>query len=79
MVRTANTGISAIIDPYGRIVAQTRIGERKALDGIVEFRTDRTFYTRYGDVFGYSNAAAALLAAAAFAFRRGGTVRWPIQ
>jgi len=75
MVRNANTGISAIIDPYGRILAQTKIGERTVLDGVVEYRTDRTFYTRHGDLFGYLNAAAIVFVAAVGAFRRGGTVR----
>ena len=55
MVRTANTGISAIIDPYGRIEAQTPIGVRTILDGTAQFRSDRTFYTQYGDVFAYAN------------------------
>jgi apolipoprotein N-acyltransferase len=63
MVRTANTGISAIIDPYGKIEAETPIGERMILDGSARFRNDRTFYTQFGDVFAYANvlAAAALL------------------
>jgi apolipoprotein N-acyltransferase len=63
MVRTANTGISAIIDPYGKIEAETAIGVRTILDGTAQFRTDRTFYTEYGDVFAYLNvlATAALL------------------
>jgi len=55
LVRTANTGISAIIDPYGRIEAQTPIGVRTVLDGTAHFRSDRTFYTEYGDVFAYAN------------------------
>jgi apolipoprotein N-acyltransferase len=56
MVRTANTGISAIIDPYGRIEAKTPIGVRTILDGTAHFRSDRTFYTQYGDVFAVANA-----------------------
>jgi apolipoprotein N-acyltransferase len=56
MVRTANTGISAIIDPYGRIEARTPIGVRMFLDGTAHFRSDRTFYTQHGDVFAYVNA-----------------------
>jgi len=58
MVRTANTGISAIIDPYGRIEAGTPIGVRTILDGTAHFRSDRTFYTEYGDVFAYANVLA---------------------
>lgn len=56
IVRTANTGISAIIDPYGRIEASTPIGVRTVLDGVAHFRSERTFYTEYGDVFAYLNA-----------------------
>jgi apolipoprotein N-acyltransferase len=59
MVRTANTGVSAIIDPYGKIEAGTPIGVRMILDGNVQFRTDRTFYTEYGDVFAYVNVLVA--------------------
>ena len=59
MVRTANTGISAIIDPYGRIEARTPIGVRMILDGTAHFRSDRTFYTQYGDLFAYANAVIA--------------------
>jgi apolipoprotein N-acyltransferase len=58
MVRTANTGISAIINPYGRIEASTPIGVRRALDGTAYFRSDRTFYTEYGDLFAYANVIA---------------------
>ncbi len=60
MVRTANTGISAIIDPYGKIEAETAIGVRTILDGTAQFRTDRTFYTEYGDVFAYLNVLASV-------------------
>ena len=58
MVRTANTGISAIIDPYGRIESRTPIGVRTILDGTAQFRSDRTFYTEHGDVFAYANVIA---------------------
>jgi apolipoprotein N-acyltransferase len=65
-LRLANTGISAIIDPYGRIESLTPIGKRTVLDGTVFYRSDLTFYTKYGDVFAYLNvvvAAVALVAA----------------
>jgi apolipoprotein N-acyltransferase len=78
MVRAANTGISAIIDPYGRIEARTSIGVRTILDGVAHFRTDRTFYTQYGDVFAYANviAAGVLMTVAVVRHRRrGGTGR----
>src|SRR6266850_931499 len=62
MVRAANTGITAIIDPYGRIIGRTPIGVRTILDGTVRYRSDRTFYTQYGDVFAYANALVAVAA-----------------
>jgi apolipoprotein N-acyltransferase len=32
LVRVANTGISAVVDAYGRTLVQTRLGERIAID-----------------------------------------------
>jgi apolipoprotein N-acyltransferase len=61
IVRNANTGISAIIDPYGRIESQTPIGVRMVLDGTAYFRSDRTFYTQYGDVFAYANVLSVIV------------------
>ena len=54
LLRAANTGISAIIDPTGRIVAQTPLFVRTALHGQVKFITTASFYSRHGDVFLYS-------------------------
>jgi apolipoprotein N-acyltransferase len=61
MVRVANTGISAIIDPYGRIESRTPLGVRTILDGTVHFRSDRTFYTQYGDIFAYANVLVVIM------------------
>jgi len=69
-VRTANTGISAIIDPYGRIQNPTSIGRRVAVDGKVYFRSDQTFYTRYGDIFAFANAAVTVIGLATILMRR---------
>src|SRR5207244_803026 len=44
MVRAANTGISAIIDPYGRILESTPLMQRAVLTGTVESRADVTPY-----------------------------------
>jgi len=51
IARSANTGISAIIDPTGRIVAQTELFERTALRNTIRFIHNETFYSVYGDIF----------------------------
>jgi apolipoprotein N-acyltransferase len=60
LVRAANTGISGIVDPYGRVLAQSAIYERAVIVGQARFLTDRTIYTRTGDVFAYASAVATL-------------------
>jgi apolipoprotein N-acyltransferase len=61
LVRAANTGISALIDPYGRVLAETSIGERTVLDDDVGYRSDLTFYVRFGDVFALTASLVALV------------------
>lgn len=50
LVRAANTGISAIIDSYGRINALLGLGEKGVLDGTLPPPVAQTFYGRYGDM-----------------------------
>lgn len=52
--RSANTGISGLIDPSGRIVHATPIFTEQAARGRIPLRTTLTFYTQYGDVFAYA-------------------------
>jgi apolipoprotein N-acyltransferase len=53
LVRAANTGISAMIDPNGRIVSRTGLFERKILTGDVKIIDVNTCYAAYGDAFVY--------------------------
>ena len=53
LVRAANTGISAIIDPTGRIEARSTLFEKATIEGTVRFMNRNTFYSTYGDVFVY--------------------------
>ena len=58
VVRAANTGISGVVDPYGRVLAQTRLGETTVLDvDLPQPLQDLTPYARWGDA-----ATAVLLA-----------------
>jgi apolipoprotein N-acyltransferase len=53
LVRAANTGISGVVDPYGRVVVQSRLFEPAVVTGMVTYRTEKTLYTRVGDLFAY--------------------------
>ncbi len=48
LVRAANTGITQIVDPYGRIVSIEE-NKRNILIGDVRLNEYKTFYTKYGD------------------------------
>ncbi len=50
MVRAANTGISGAVDPYGRVLARTRLFEATALTVDVRLLDRRTLYSYAGDV-----------------------------
>jgi apolipoprotein N-acyltransferase len=60
LVRAANTGISGVVDPRGRVVARTELFERTVLVRDVPEATLDTFYVRHGDLFAWSCLAAAL-------------------
>lgn len=49
VLRSANTGASGSIDPCGKIIKKTAYWTKVAFSQTVELRTDRTFYTSYGD------------------------------
>jgi apolipoprotein N-acyltransferase len=49
LVRAANTGISAIVDPLGRIVNSLPLGIEGILDSPLPRPTGRTLYVRAGD------------------------------
>lgn len=56
VVRAANTGISALVDPSGRVLASSRLEERTVLVGDVPSRGVSTFYRRHGDVWAWACA-----------------------
>jgi apolipoprotein N-acyltransferase len=64
VLRAANTGISALVDPAGRVVRQTRLEEVTVLQAALDERHDRSFYTRHGEGL---VILCAILAAAALA------------
>jgi len=62
LVRAANTGISAIVDPDGRIRWQGPLFETFAHVDEIAWPGVRTLYTRFGDVFAWASALASLAA-----------------
>ena len=51
-VRVANTGISAVIDAKGRVVARTPWWEKATYKGTIHLRRGQTFFARQGDSLG---------------------------
>ena len=53
LVRAANTGISAIVDPYGRVQASLDVGAAGVIDGELPRSLAAPLYARFGDsIFG---------------------------
>jgi apolipoprotein N-acyltransferase len=61
VVRAANTGISAVIDPMGRIVARLGLGVEGVLDSSLPVAIAPTIYARSGDIPTAMMVAAALI------------------
>jgi len=61
VVRAANTGISAVIDPIGRIVARLGLGVEGVLDSSLPAAIAPTVYARSGDIPAAMLVAAALI------------------
>jgi len=71
MVRAANTGITAVVDPWGRILEPTKLFDRTVLVREVPFVAETSFYTRHGDLFAQACSAITLaLVGATFTRRR---------
>jgi apolipoprotein N-acyltransferase len=72
IARAANTGVSAFVEPSGRVRQTLPLFERGVIsDGIPLRRGAETFYTRYGDLFAYACLVAGC-AGLAVALLRGG-------
>jgi len=50
MIRAANTGISAVIDPLGRITDSLALNEAGYIDALLPAPNSATFYSRMGDM-----------------------------
>jgi apolipoprotein N-acyltransferase len=53
IARAANTGISGIINPSGRVTKASGLFTREAFSDKIYLNVSPTFYTRFGDLFSY--------------------------
>jgi len=60
LVRAANTGFTAVVDPCGRVLERTELFERTILVRDVPIVAGTTFYALHGDVFAWGCLGAAL-------------------
>jgi apolipoprotein N-acyltransferase len=51
LLRGSNSGVTSIIDPLGRVVAEAGVFREEVVTGTVHPLHIETFYTRHGDVF----------------------------
>jgi apolipoprotein N-acyltransferase len=61
LLRAANTGISAVVDPYGRVAARTPLFEPAVLVAEARFLDRRTAYGTMGDSFAWACVAVSVL------------------
>jgi apolipoprotein N-acyltransferase len=53
LLRAATTGVSGIIDPYGRILSRSELMTRTFLYDTITPLDKNTVYTKHGDVLPY--------------------------
>lgn len=62
VVRAANTGISAVIDPYGRVVRALRLDERGIIDQALPKPLPVTLYSKYAEAIVFTILVMVLIA-----------------
>jgi apolipoprotein N-acyltransferase len=70
LVRSANTGITAIIDSRGHVRGMTGLFREALLTGEVRIGHEQSFYSRYGDIFARGCLLAAVLCGTAVLVKR---------
>lgn len=72
MIRCANSGISAIISPTGKIIEKTGLSERTSISSEIYFSDFKTIYSQFGDYFVLVSAILLLLSFAETILKKGG-------
>lgn len=53
VARCANTGVSMLIDPYGRVMDSSKIFTEEIISGSIPIMDVKTFYVKMGDIFSW--------------------------
>jgi apolipoprotein N-acyltransferase len=61
LVRAANTGISGVVDPYGRVRRRSRMFDAEVIVDDVRLQQGRTIYARIGDLAAFGSIALTVL------------------
>ncbi len=61
LLRAATTGITGVIDPYGRIIKKSKLNTTTFLNAQITPNQTLTFYTRYGDILPYTGLTISLI------------------
>jgi apolipoprotein N-acyltransferase len=70
VARAANTGVSGFIDAKGNILAASDIFQEAQVTKTIVPGTEKTFYTRYGDLFAYACLFAGIVLLVPFSKRK---------
>ena len=55
VIRSANTGITMVVDSYGNITDKLKFNKEGVLETNITILNKKTFYTKYGDLFSIFN------------------------
>jgi len=61
LIRDTNSGLSATVDPYGNVTRVMKRDMRGSADVPYDFRTEKTFYVRFGDWFAWMCVAVSVI------------------
>lgn len=74
VARAANTGITGLIDPRGKILTEGGIFTQEAISGTIRLSNQKTFYTFHGDIFAWICSVLFLLFIAYVLFQKPKTI-----
>jgi apolipoprotein N-acyltransferase len=70
LARCANSGVTMVVDQYGRVRRETELFRKTFVIENVDLVTETSFFTRYGDIFGWLSLLGSIMLPVAGALRR---------